>query len=109
MGCYHWDAFPWITPEIGRKALAEMDAALKTAETQSPVFARRVRIAKLTWDHARIRSWKRWGQDGSPTEAIAAFKQAIKEFGIDAYRETRDRSTLVNYLKGEELNRAAAR
>ena len=108
MGCYHEDAFPWITPEAGRKALAETEAALKAAEAQSPVFARRVRIAKLAWDHARIRSWRRWGQEGSPAEAIAAFKQAIGEFGIDAYRETRNRSTLVSYLNGG-IDRAAAR
>ena len=108
MGCYHADAFPWITPEAGCKALAEMDAALKAAETQSPVFARRVRLAKLSWDHARIRSWNRWGQKGAPAEAIAAFKQALGEFGIDAYRETISRKTLDDYLNGQ-IEKAAER
>ena len=108
MGCYHNDAFPWVTPEAGRKALAEMDAALASAKSQSDVFARRVRLAKLSWDHARIRSWRRWGQEGSPAEAIAAFKAAIKEFGIDAYRETIHRKTLDDYLNGG-IDRAAER
>ena len=100
MGCYHADAFPWITPEVGRKALAEMEAALKAAAAQSDAFARRVRIVKLAWDHARIRSWGPWGQEGAPAEAIAAFKAAIAEFGIDAYRETTTRKTLEDYLNG---------
>ena len=108
MGCYHNDAFPWITPEVGRKALAEMEAALKAAESQSPVFARRVRIAKLSWDHARIRAWRRWKQDDSPTEAIGAFKKALKEFGIDAYRETIQREMLTGYLNGG-IDKAAGR
>ena len=108
MGCYHGDAFPWITPEAGRKALVEMEAALASAKSQSNVFARRVRLAKLSWDHARIRSWRRWGQEGSPAEAIAAFKAAIREFGIDAYHETTTRKTLADYLNGE-IDRAAER
>lgn len=108
MGCYHDDAFPWITPEVGRKALDEMTAALKAAEGQSSVFARRVRLAKLSWDHARIRSWKRWGQEGSPTEAIGAFKTALEEFGIDAYRETTKRQTVTDYMNGQ-IDKAAER
>jgi len=108
MGCYHEDAFPWITSEVGRRALAEMAAALAAAASQSDVFARRVRIAKLAWDHARIRAWRRWGQEGSPAEAIAAFKAALGEFGIDAHRETTKRQTLVDYLNGE-IDKAADR
>ena len=108
MRCRHDDAFPWVTPEAGRKALAEMEAAFKAAEAESPVFARRVRLAKLSWDHARIRSWKRWGQEGSPATAIAAFKAAFGEFGIDACRETIHRQALTDYLNGE-IDRAAER
>ena len=106
--CYHNDAFPWITPEAGRRALAAMEAALKAAAAQSPVFARRVRLAKLSWDHARIRSWNLWGQEGSPKAAIGDFKAALKEFGIDAFRETISRQTLVDYLNGR-IDEAAAR
>ena len=108
MGCYHNDAFPWITPEVGRKALDEMAAALRAAESQSDIFARRVRLAKLAWDHVRIRSWKKWGQEGSPTKAIGDFKSALKEFGIDAYRETTSRKTLEDYLNGQ-IDKAADR
>lgn len=99
MPCYHREPFPWITPEVGRKALAEMAAALTAAEAQAPVFARRVRIAKLAWDHARIRAWEPWGQTGSRAEAIAAFKQAIAAFGIDAYQETTDPKAITEYLR----------
>ena len=106
--CYHDDAFPWIMPEAGRKALAAMEAALKAAAAQSPVFARRVRLAKLSWDHARIRAWNLWGQEGSPKAAIGDFKAELKEFGIDAYRETVSRQTLVDYLNGQ-IDEAAAR
>lgn len=108
MRCNHVDAFPWITSEAGRMAFAEMAAALKAAAAQADIFARRVRIAKLAWDHARIRSWRRWGQEGAPAEAIAAFKAAIAEFGIDAHRETMTRKTLVDYLSGG-IEAAAAR
>jgi len=108
MGCYHADPHPWITPDVGRKALAEMEAALKAAKSQSATFARRVRIAKLTWDHARIRAWNAWRQEGSPAGAIAAFKNALVEFGIDAYRETTRRETLEEYLNGK-IDEAAAR
>ena len=100
MGCYHGEPFPWITPEAGRAALAEMDAALAAAEKAGPAYARRVRLAKLSWDHAKIRAWKSWGLDGTPAAAVKAFREAIEEFKIDAFRETTTRQTLVDYLNG---------
>lgn len=108
MPCYHADPFPWITPDVARRALAGMEAALKAAQGQSDVFARRVRIAKLSWDHARIRAWKRWGQKGSPDDAIKDFKKAIDEFGIDAYRETISTKALGDYFNGD-IQKAAKR
>ena len=103
MGCYHSYPHPWITSDAARTALAEMDAALAAAERTGPVFARRVRFAKLSWDHAKIRAWDFWGLPGRPDGAVAAFRRAIAEFGIDAYRETNQHRTLVDYL-GEGLS-----
>ncbi len=41
----------------------------------------------------------RWGFKGSRLAEIAAFRKAIEEFKIDAYRETITRKTLDDYLK----------
>lgn len=83
-------------------------AAVALAAVGAEGGAQRVRIAKLAWDHARIRAWRRWGQEGSPAKAIGDFKSALKEFGIDAYRETTSQKTLEDYLNGQ-IDKAADR
>ena len=99
MTCYHSEAFPWITPEVARESLSLMESALDAAKKSGSVYEKRVRRTKLAWDHAKIRSWKKWGFEGEPTQDIDAFCAALKEFNIDAYCETITRKTLDNYVK----------
>ena len=104
MECYHVKPFPWITAEVGLAACAEMEEALRAAEREDSVYARRVRLAKLSWDHARLLAWKEWGIPGSPAAEARNFRQTIDAFGIDSYRETTKRQTLVDYLHGPIAN-----
>ena len=81
-----------------------MEEALRAAEREDSVFARRVRLAKLSWDHARLLAWTEWGTPGSPAAEARNFRQTIDAFGIDSYRETTKRQTLVDYLHGPIAN-----
>ncbi len=99
MSCFHEDPFPWVTAEAGRACCAEMEAALAAAKKAGPDFVRRVRLAKLPWDHARIRAWNEWKLAGDRAQVIADWKRALEELGIDAYRETTTRKTLDDYLE----------
>ena len=100
MGCYHARPTPWITADVGLAACAEMEAALRAAEWEGPIYARRVRLAKLTWDHARIVAWEDWKLPGSLASEVNVFRETLDAFGIDAYCETATRQTLLDYLHG---------
>jgi len=98
MGFNHDDADPWVTKEAAFAAFAEIEAAVRA--TTDAKCLNRLRRTKLSWDHAKIRAWKRWGFDGFPAVAIEDWKRALVDFSIDAYRETTTRQTLEDYIKG---------
>ena len=98
MSCFHFEPFPWITAEACRACCAEMEAALAADRADGGRHVRRIRLAKLGWDHARIQGWKEWKLEGDRAREIDAWKRALEEFGIDAYRETTTRKTLDDYL-----------
>ena len=99
MSCYHANITQWIPDEEALKAISEMDAALAAAEREGGAYPRRVRMAKMAWDHAKIINWRRWGAAGDSYEAVQEWKRNIEDFGILSYRETISRQTLVDYLK----------
>ena len=65
----------------------------------SQPYARRVRLAKLSWDHAKILNWERWGFAEGHEEAIAMWKKNLADFGVRAHRETKSPQLLPDYLK----------
>ena len=98
MGCYHKNITDWISVEAAQAALAEIEAAQSLARQVGEPYVRRVRAVRMAWDHARILNWDRWAQTGDRAEAIREWKRGIKDFDVNAYRETTTRKTLEDYL-----------
>ena len=112
MGCYHTNVVDWVFRDAAVAAIGEMEQALAAAEKAGGPYARRVRLAKLSWDHAKILNWERWGFTDGHSEAIATWKKDLADFGVRAHRETKSPQLLPDYLKqlkgrpsgGEELS-----
>ena len=100
MRCYHKTAQEWIPAETAHAALKEMDTALAVAATAGEPYLRRVREAKMSWDHAKIVHWSDWRMSGDRASAVRAWMGNLEEFKVNAYRETTTRQTLDDYLKG---------
>ena len=100
MGCYHTNVVEWISRDAAVESIGEMERALAAARKAGEPYARRVRLAKMSWDHAKILNWERWGYDAAGrVEAIAGWKRDIAEFGIRAHRETKSLQWLKDYLE----------
>ena len=99
MRCYHREAAPWISDDAARAALADMESALAAAQKAGEPYVRRVRAAKLSWDHARIVHWDLWKQSGDRAATVRDWIRSLEDFKVNAYCETTTRKTLEDYLK----------
>lgn len=99
MDCYHTNVVQWISKDAARVAIGEMELAQAAAEKSGGPYARRVRIAKMAWDHAKILNWATWGFGDGRAAAIEKWKKGIDDFGVRAHRETKSTQLLKDYLK----------
>ena len=95
--CYHTNVTPWFSDEEAKAAVAAMDAAQTAAAEAGEPYARRVRLAKMSWDHARLLNWHRWGCEGDFDAAVREWEGRLAEFGVPAWRETTSRRDLSDY------------
>ena len=87
-----------------------MRKAVRAAEKDGEVFARRVRREELSVDHLFILCWDdyrvaaekrdlRWDRPASRKEAIEKWAADCAAYGVLAYRETVKRELFPEYLK----------
>lgn len=109
VGCYH-KAAEFLTPDEALDAAALMRKAVRAAEKDGEVFARRVRREELSVDHLFILCWDdyrvaaekrdlRWDRPASRKEAIEKWAADCAAYGVLAYRETVKRELFPEYLK----------
>ena len=109
VGCYHKTA-EFLTPDEALAASALMRAAVRAAEKEGPVYARRMRREELSVDHLFICCWDAyrnvaqarnlpWDRPSTRAAAIEKWAADCAAYGVLAYRETVKRELFPEYLK----------
>lgn len=99
IGCYHLNVTNFMDRATAFAAADALDAAIRAAERTEGPYAERLRREKLSFDHMKLVSWKEWNIPGSREEAFRAWAAECRRFGVEAWRETTDRSDFEKYLK----------
>ena len=52
---------------------------------------------KLSFDHMKITCWDLWNLSGSKREAVVRWIDDCRKFGVEAWRETTDKTDFGKY------------